>query len=99
MYQIEKEIGEALFTKRSLLIQRINSKIRISIGNEDHSDQMFLPIIENVKMIFNQSWKEEMLSLLAKLPSLVDDSGRAESLQDLIYSNEDCEIVLDSLEQ
>lgn len=80
MYQIEKEIGEALFTKRSLLIQRINSKIRISIGNEDHSDQMFLPIIENVKMIFNQSWKEEMLSLLAKLPSLVDDSGRAESL-------------------
>lgn len=99
MYQIEKEIREALFTKRSLLIQRINSKIRISIGNEDHSAQMFLPTIENVRMIFNQSWKEEILSLLAKLPPLVDDSRQAESLRDLIYSNEDCEIVLDSLEQ
>lgn len=99
MYQIEKEIREALFTKRSLLIQRITSKIRISIGNEDHSAQMFLPIIENVRMIFKQSWKEEMLSLLAKLPPLTGDSRRAEPLQNLICSNEDCEIVLDSLEQ
>jgi hypothetical protein len=99
MYQIEKEISEALFTKRNLLIQRVNSKIRIAIGDEDHSAHLFLPIIENVRMIFQQSWKEEILSLLAKLPPIVDDSQRTESLLNLVYSNEDCEIVLDSLEQ
>lgn len=99
MYQIEKEIRDVLFTKRNLLMQRINSKIHIFIGDEDHSVQQFLPIIENVRMIFQQSWKEEIISLLAKLPSLLDDSQRTESLWDLVYSNEDCEIVLDSFKQ
>lgn len=99
MYQIEKEIRDVLFTKRNLLMQRINSKIHIFIGDEDHSVQQFLPIIENVRMIFHQSWKEEIISLLAKLPSLLNDSQRTESLWDLVYSNEDCEIVLDSFKQ
>lgn len=98
IYKIE-EIKNALFTKRNLVIQRINSKIRSSIRDEDHSAQMFESITENVKMLFKQSWKEEMLSLLKKLFYLVDDSVRAESLKDLIYANEDCEIVLDSLEE
>ena len=99
MYQIEKEIKEGLFTKRNLMIQRVASKIRISIDHEDHSAQLFLPIIENVKTAFQQSWKEDMISLLRKLPPLVDDSQRIDSLWDLVYSDEDCEIVLDSLEQ
>lgn len=99
MYQIEKEIREALFTKRNLMIQRVASKIRISIGKEDHPAQPFFPIIENVRTAFQQSWKEDIISLLNKLPPLVDESRRIESLWDLVYSNEDCEIVLDSLEQ
>ena len=99
MYRIEKEMREAIFTKRKLLLQRISAKIRIVIGDEDHSDELFLPIIENVRMIFRQSWKEEILFLLTKLPPLVDNLQEIESLEDLVCSNEDCKIVLDALKR
>ena len=99
MYQIKKEISNSLFTKRDSLIQRISAKIRIFIGGEDHSAQLCLSICGNVRVAFQQSWKEKIFSLLNKLPPTADNFSKIESLRDLAHSNEDCEVVLDYLKQ
>lgn len=98
-YQIKKEIKESIFTDRNLLLRRICSKIRLSIGDEDHSYKHFQSIIENVKMTFRSSWKEDLLSLISQYSLIEDCWKEVDSLFDLIYSNENCELILNEVQE
>lgn len=91
MYQIEKEIREALFTKRGLLIQRINSKMLYEYLYNNMASYIDGPqtCYSVLYFVFNSVLKmKEKLELLNKIEQYVPQYGFEE-----IYERTFCSAI------
>ncbi len=98
MYKIQDDINSNIFSERNLMIQRIEAKLGRFIGNENHTEGLFQASIDNLYDLFEASWKNEILTLINKLPKNPLSQDKIIEKMELIDANEDCELVLSVFE-
>lgn len=99
IYKVQEDIKTKVFSERDLILQKIETKLNIYVGNEDHTKEWFQPIIKKLHALFDASWKNYILDLLYKLPKDVTIQEKIQEKMNLIDANEDCEVVLSVLER
>lgn len=99
MYRIQRDISKNIFTERNLMFQRIIAKLNIFVGNEENIEDNFKFINDNICQIFKSSWKDSIVKLLNKLQTETWMQEAIDEKMRLVYSNENCELVLETLEE
>lgn len=99
MYNIQNNIMSNVFTERNLMLQKIDGELRKFVGNENHDEGLFQPIIDNLCSLFNTSWKSTILAWIDKLYKDFLIQQNINEKKDLINTNEDCELILSVLEE
>lgn len=98
IYKIQDEIKSNIFSERNLMIQRIEAKLGRFIGSENHTEGLYQASIDNLHDLFDSSWKNEILTLINKLPKKPLYQDKIIEKMELIDANEDCELVLSVFE-
>lgn len=98
MYKIQNDIKTNVFSERNLMLQRIEAKLGRFVGNENHTEGLFQESIDKLYALFDLSWKNEILTLINKLPKNFWLQEKITEKMDLIDADEDCELVLSVLE-
>lgn len=92
------DIKTNVFSERNLMLQRIEAKLGRFVGNENHTEGLFQESIDKLYALFDLSWKNEILTLINKLPKNFWLQEKITEKMDLIDADEDCELVLSVLE-
>lgn len=101
---VQEQIGNKVFTKRNLVLQRIEAKLKCYsnyIKDEECSlnDAQFKEVFCHLNGLFCESWKDGLLRLISKVPQIAYNKERIADKMAFIRSNEDCCDILAQIEE
>jgi len=99
-----QEPRKRVFTKRNLVLQRIEAKLKGYTGynDDENSDKPYVRlnnVFGQLNELFDCSWKDEVLCLVSKLSKKVYNQEAIANKMSFIRSNEDCCDVLAQIEE
>lgn len=99
--QLHEGIERTVFSGRDLVLQRLEAKLLRYVESEGtEADDCFGldPVFKQLDVLFDNSWKEDLLRLIVKLPYKQYNQSEIDKKLLFIRSNEDCDDILAQVE-
>lgn len=100
--QLYDGIERKVFSDRDLVFQRLEAKLLRYVDTKENEAEYCLKMdsaLQQLNVIFDNSWKEEFLQLITKLPYQQYRQDEINKKLSFIRSNEDCDDVLVQIEE
>ncbi|WP_196592337.1 hypothetical protein [Pectinatus frisingensis] len=95
--QLNEGFKNKTFSDRDLVFQRLEAKLLRYADSKECETEYCLrldSVFEQLDLLFNNSWKEEVLHLITRLPHEQYNQDEINKKLSFIHSNEDCDDVL-----
>ncbi len=95
--QLHEGVERKVFSDRDLVFQRLEAKLlRYADSKESETDYCLRldSVFEQLDVLFDNSWKEELLGLITRLPHQQYNQDEINKKLSFICSNEDCDDIL-----
>ncbi|MBB5337575.1 hypothetical protein [Pectinatus brassicae] len=95
--QLNEGTENKMFSDRDLVVQRLEAKLlRYTDAKECETEYCLklTSVFERLDLLFNNSWKKDVLDLITRLPHEQYNQDEINKKLSFIYSNEDCDDVL-----
>ena len=99
---LHEDVESKVFSDQELVFQRLEAKL-LRYADSKHSETdncLSLEVVfEQLDALFDNSWKEELLRLITRLPHQLYNQDEINKKLSFIRSNEDCDEVLIQVEE